>query len=115
MASSTRLIAHFQYSIDAGTGEPGRLELWDASGCRLAQVGFVTDTARVPPPRLGGEDGARGFLRLSALPALLEMLRCREPLYLDVDDEPPGYLSIRTARQTLDVPKVDTAPPGDEP
>ena len=104
MATITQLIAHFQYSIDAGTGEPGRLELWDAAGRKLAQFGFVHEAATVPPLRLSGAGGARGFLKLSALPALLEMLRRREPLYLDLDDDPPGHVSIRTGRHTLEVP-----------
>ncbi len=110
MAVSTQRIAHFQYSIDGGTGQPGRLELWDGAGRRLAQFGFVAEAAAVPPPRLHGSEGARGFLRPSALSTLLEMLRRREVLYLDVDVEPPGYIWIRTARQTLVVP--DASAPG---
>ena len=100
-ARRTEQVATYSISIDAATGAPGRLHLWAENGAQIAEFGFVDARVTIPPPRFSsGKAGVSGFLKLDSLPVLLNMLRPGAPVFVEVDEEPPGFVSIQSgARQ----------------
>lgn len=90
-------IGRYDYSIDAGLGGPGRLRLWAPDGRQVALLGFVGDDRTVPAPRLTADlSCASAFLKLGAFAALLDMLRHEAPVYVTIDDTPPGFVLVHT-------------------
>jgi hypothetical protein len=99
MAKRRHTVGNYDYSIDAGLGEPGRLRLWAPDGRQLAEIGFVSPDTAVPAPRLAPDlSSAAAFLKSSVLGALLDMLRNEKPVFLTLDDTPPGYVHVHTRK-----------------
>ena len=99
MAHRVHAIGTYDYSIDAGLGEPCRLRLWTPDGRPLAQLGFVADGAALPPPRIAPDlSTATAFLRTDALPALLDMMRNEGRVFVRFEDRPPGYVLVHTRK-----------------
>jgi hypothetical protein len=87
-------VASYTLSFDAGLGAPGRLRLNGGDGAQIAEFGFVAAQTTPPPPRISSTGLAAGFLRMDALPPLLELLEHGTPVFLEIDDDLPGYVSI---------------------
>ena len=75
MAFKVHQIKKYQYSFDARTGSPGKLQLWGDAG-KIAEATFVSETASVPAPVIAGDlNSATVSFRRSTLPDLIDMLR----------------------------------------
>jgi hypothetical protein len=93
-------VADYDYSIDAGLGAPGRLCLWHRDGRQVAELGFVEDDGAVPSPRIAPDlSSASGFLKSSALAAVLDMLRHESLVYVTLDNRPPGFVLVHTRKR----------------
>ncbi len=97
MADRRHRIADYQYALEAGSGY-GRLCLWDERGTLVGEIGFLEAGRALPGPRIAPDlaHGA-GFMAIERLVPLVDMLRHEQPVYLALDDQPPGFLSICTA------------------
>jgi hypothetical protein len=89
-------IAEYRYAIEVGGGY-GRLSLSDAEGRLVGEISFLEDGRALPSPRLD-RDLAHGigFMAIGQMAPLVDMLRNEHPVYLVLDDEPPGFFSLRT-------------------
>jgi hypothetical protein len=102
VAFQVHLIARYNYSFDARAGGPGRMQLWAASGAKLAEIGFVDDAAPVPPPQLWpGLAGANAFFRRSSLLGLVDLLRNERPVSFTVNDQPPGFAFVHSGPEPV--------------
>jgi hypothetical protein len=100
MAFQTHTIARYNYSFDARLGGPGLLQLWGADGSKLADISFVDDSAALPPPQLWPNlSGAKAAFRRSSFPLLVDMLRNEAPVWLVVNDQPPGFVFVQTDQE----------------
>jgi hypothetical protein len=54
----------------------------------------------LPGPRIAGDlaHGA-GFMPIERLVPLVDMLRNEQPVFLTLDDQPPGFLTVGTGEQ----------------
>ena len=97
MADRQHRIADYQYALEAGSGY-GRLSLWDEQGALVGEIGFLEAGRVLPGPRIAPDlaHGA-GFMPIERLVPLVDMLRNEPPVFLRLDDQPPGYLSLCTA------------------
>ena len=94
-------VGGYDYSIDAGLGAPGRLCLWDSDGRQVAELGFVEDDGAVPSPRIAPDlSSVSGFLKSSALAAVLDMLRHESVVYVTLDNRPPGFVLVHTRKRS---------------
>ena len=101
MPARRHRIARYDYSFDAGLGGTARLTLWGEAGGKLADIGFLDSTGAAPRPRIApGLDYAAAFMRLDALAALIDMLRHEAPVFLTLDDAPPGDVLISTLERS---------------
>jgi len=97
MPTRRHRIARYEYSFDAGMGGAARLMLWDDAGTKLADIGFLDSEGAVPRPRIAADLGyAAAFMRIGALPPLIDMLRNETPVFLTLDDTAPGDVLIST-------------------
>jgi hypothetical protein len=95
MAARRHRIARYEYSFDAGLGGAARLTLWGDDGAKLADIGFMEPQGAIPQPRVARDSGyAAAFMRLDALPPLIDMLRHEGPVFLTLDGEAPGDVLI---------------------
>lgn len=100
MAHRMHRVGAYDYSIDAGLGEPGRLRLWAPDGHQLAQLGFVADDTAVPSPRIAADlSSAAAFIKCGTLAVLIDMLRNEQPVYVTFDDGPPGFVLVHTRKK----------------
>lgn len=89
-------IAQYHYAIEVGGGY-GRLSLWDPEGRLVGEIGFLEDGRALPNPKLDRDlSHAVGFVSVGHMAPLVDMLRNEHPVYLVLDDEPPGFFSLRT-------------------
>ena len=101
MPARRHRIARYDYSFDAGLGGSARLTLWGEAGAKIADIGFLDSSGAVPRPRIAPDLAyASAFMRLDALAALIDMLRHEAPVYLTLDDAPPGDVLISTLERT---------------
>lgn len=101
MTARRHRIARYEYSFDAGLGGPARLTLWDPAGAKLADIGFLDGDSSLPQPRIAADSGyAAAFMRVSALPSLIDMLRHESPVFLTLDSAIPGDVLISTLDET---------------
>ena len=96
MADRKYRIAQYHYAIEAGSGY-GRLSLWDEGGKLVGEIAFLEGGRTLPGPRLAGDltHGA-GFMPIDRLVPLVDMLRNEQPVFLTLDDQPPGFLTLGT-------------------
>ncbi len=87
MAQKVHQVKNYNYSYDARSGGPGRLQLWGSLG-KIAEVNFIDDSAAgrapIPSPDL---NSAIVFFRHSALPGLIDMLRNRSRVSVTINDQ----------------------------
>jgi hypothetical protein len=89
-------IADYRYDIEVGGGY-GRLYLWDPEGRLVGEIGFLEEGRALPGPRLDRDlSHGVGFMAIGRMPPLVDMLRNENPVYLVLNDEPPGFLSLTT-------------------
>jgi hypothetical protein len=89
-------IAQYHYAIDVGGGY-GRLSLSDAEGRVVGEISFIEDGRALPNPKLDRDlSHGIGFMAIGHMAPLVDMLRHEHPVYLVLDDEPPGFFSLRT-------------------
>jgi hypothetical protein len=91
-------IAEYQYGLEAGSGY-GRLSLWDEHGRLVGEIGFLEAGRSLPAPRLAQDLGhGAGFMPIERLVPLVDMLRNEQPVFLKLDDQAPGYLTLATGK-----------------
>lgn len=97
MADRKHRIARYDYALEAGSGY-GRLSLWDEGGQLVGEIAFLEAGRTLPGPRIDGDlaHGA-GFMPIERLVPLVDMLRHEHPVFLTLDDQPPGFLTLGTA------------------
>jgi hypothetical protein len=96
MVSKVHNIKSYNYSFDARSGGPDRLQLWGDNGL-VAEIKFVADSASVPAPTLWANlSGANAFFKASHFLSIIDMLRNEKPVSLTVNDQPPGFVFINT-------------------
>ena len=96
MADRQHRIAQYHYAIDVGGGY-GRLSLWDSEGHRVGEISFLEEGRALPNPKLDRDlSHGVGFMAIGHMAPLVDMLRNEDPVYLVLDDEPPGFFSLRT-------------------
>jgi hypothetical protein len=101
MTARRHRIARYEYSFDAGLGGAARLTLWDPAGAKLADIGFLEADGSVPQPRIASDCSyAAAFMRVGALPQLIDMLRHTSPVFLTLDNATPGDVLISTLDET---------------
>ena len=101
MAFKVHEIKQYNYSFDARTGGPGRLQLWDDKG-KVAEIGFVEDAAAVPPPTFPPDlSSASVYFKRTALPDLIDMLRNESPVRVTINDQAPGFVFIHTGAEPV--------------
>ena len=96
MADRQHRIARYHYAIEAGSGY-GRLSLWDEGGSLVGEIAFLESGRALPGPRLASDlaHGA-GFMPIERLVPLVDMLRNGQPVFLTLDDQPPGFFTLGT-------------------
>jgi hypothetical protein len=101
MAYRNHEITSYNYSFDARSGAPGRMQLWAGPGTRaVAEVAFVEDSATVPAPTLAADlNSSTIWFKRSALPGLIDMLRNERPVYVTINNQPPGYVFVHTGTE----------------
>jgi hypothetical protein len=103
MAFKIHRVTRYAYSIDGRTGTFASAQLFSADKQRLS-VRCVADGAGVPGPTLGAElESATCYLRASAFPALLDLLRNEDPVSVTINDQSPGFVFIHTGIEPVGV------------
>jgi hypothetical protein len=101
MAFKVHQIAKYNYAFDARAGGAGRLQLWGDAG-KVAEIGFVDDTAPVPAPTLAADlNSATVSFRRSALLGLVDMLRNESPVSVTINNQPPGFVFVHTGLEPV--------------
>lgn len=101
MAFKVHEIKKYQYSFDARTGGPGKLQLW-SNTAKIADVTFVSETVSVPPPVIAGDlNSATMSFRRSALPGLIDMLRNENPVSVTINNQSPGFVFVSTGKEPV--------------
>lgn len=101
MAFKVHQISKYNYSFDARAGGAGRLQLWGKAG-KIAEIGFVDDTAAVPAPTLSADlTSATAFFKRGALPGLIDMLRNERPVSVTINNQPPGFVFVHTGLEPV--------------
>lgn len=89
-------IAQYHYAIEVGGGY-GRLSLSNVEGRVVGEISFLEDGRALPNPRLDRDlSHGVGFMAIGLMAPLVDMLRNEHPVFLVLDDEPPGFFSLRT-------------------
>jgi len=101
VAFKVHQIKKYQYSFDARTGGPGKLQLWGDAG-RIAEASFVSETAQVPAPVIAADlNSATVSFRRSALPGLIDMLRNEDPVSVTINNQSPGFVFVGTGLEPV--------------
>jgi hypothetical protein len=101
MAFKVHPITKYNYAFDARAGGAGRLQLWSDTG-KLAEIGFVDDTAPVPAPTLAADlNSATASFKRGALPGLIDMLRNESPVSVTINNQPPGFVFVHTGLEPV--------------
>ena len=101
MAFKLHQIKKYQYSFDARTGGPGRLQLWGDAG-KIAEATFVSETSSVPAPVIAPDlNSATMSFRRSALPDLIDMLRNESPVSVTINNQSPGFVFVHTGLEPV--------------
>jgi len=101
MAFKVHQIRKYQYSFDARTGGPGKLQLWGDAG-RIAEASFVSETAQVPTPVIAADlNSATVSFRRSALAGLIDMLRNEDPVSVTINNQAPGFVFVSTGLEPV--------------
>jgi hypothetical protein len=96
MAFKVHVIKSYNYSFDARAGGIGRLQLWADTG-KVAEIGFVDDTAAVPAPILSPDlMSATASFKRSAILSIIDMLRHESPVSVTINNQPPGFVFVHT-------------------
>lgn len=102
MAFKVHRVTRYTYRIDGRTGTFGGAQLFSADNKQRLFVGCVADGAGVPGPTLGAElESATCYLRASAFPALLDLLRNEDPVSVTINDQSPGFVFIHTGMEPV--------------
>jgi hypothetical protein len=97
MAIKLHEVEQYNYSFDASTGGPGRMQLWGPGGTFILEIRFVEDTISVPPPTVSEDlDNATAYFKRSELPNLVDLLRNEKPVFVTINDEPPGFVFVHS-------------------
>ena len=96
MAFKVHNIKSYNYSFNAQTGSPDRLQLWGDNGL-VAEIRFIADGTTIPAPTLWPNlSGANASFKASHFLSIIDMLRNEKPVSLTVNDQPPGFVFIGT-------------------
>lgn len=101
MASKTHQVKKYNYSFDARTGGPGLLQLWGDQGL-IAEVNFVEEGVAVPAPTFTADlNKATIYFKRSTHPALIDMLRNENPVFVTINNQAPGYVFVKTDKEAV--------------
>lgn len=101
MAFKVHQIKKYNYSFDARSGGPGKLQLWGDAG-RIANVTFVAETSSVPAPVIEADlNSAMVSFRRSTLRDLIDMLRNESPVSVTINNQSPGFVFIHTGLEPV--------------
>ena len=101
MAYKVHEISKYNYSFDARSGGPGRMQLWGNQGI-IAEVRFVNDTSPVPAPTFAADlSNAKVSFKRSSLPGLIDMLRNESPVKVTINNQPPGFVFVHTGAEPV--------------
>lgn len=107
MRHRVQLVRSYNYSYDARSGGPGRVQLWGSRGL-VADVRFVDDAAAVPAPIPAADlRSATIFLKSSALPGLVALLRGNARVGVRIEEQ--GQVAIENTYGLGDSVVVCTA------
>lgn len=94
MASKTIQITKYNYTFEPRGAAV--LQLW-AGQASVLQINFVDDNASLPPPALTADlSSATVTFRRSVLAGLVDMLRNESPVYVTLNNQPPGFVFVKT-------------------
>ena len=92
MTFKVHQIKKYNYSFDARSGGPGKLQLWGDAG-QIADVRFVAETLSIPAPVIAADlNSATVFFKRSALSELIDLLRNQRQVSVSINDE--GLIDI---------------------
>ena len=110
MATKEHEITKYNYSFNAGTGGPERLQLWSKEKS-IADIRFVDDDTSVPAPTFTTDlESAVAFFRQGSLLALIDLLRNESPVFVTINDQPPGFVFIHTGLEPVGVGEAHETP-----
>jgi len=96
MAFKSHEVKKYNYSFDARAGGPGGIQIWGSAGV-VATVYFVDDASPIPAPTLAADlNTCTAYFRRNALPGLIDMLRNESPVYVTINNQPPGFVFVKT-------------------
>jgi hypothetical protein len=73
------------------------MQLWGQNGTFILEIRFVEDTASVPAPTVSADlDSATAYFKRSELASLVDLLRNEKPVFVTVNDEPPGFVFVHS-------------------
>jgi len=85
------------YTFEARSDGPGRLQLWGSSGNLIAEIDFIDDNAPLPAPRFTlALDSATAYFKRSTLPGLINLLRKEKCVSVTMSTQPPGYVLVHS-------------------
>ncbi len=101
MAFKVHLVKKYNYSFDARTGGPGRLQLWSDKGI-IAEIKFVSDNSRIPAPVFSSDlNSSTIYFRRSTLSDLIDMLRNESPVKVTINNQRPGFVFVHTGKEPV--------------
>jgi len=90
------------YTFEARSSGPGRLQLWGSSGNLIAEIDFIDDNVPVPAPRLTlSLDSASAYFKRSTLPGLVDLLRKEKCVSVTISSQPPGYVYVHSRLESV--------------
>lgn len=99
MAFKIHVIKNYNYSYDARSGGPSRLQLWGDLG-KIADITFISDNFPVPPLVIAPDlNSAIASFKNSSLPGLIDMLRNENPVSVTLNNQPPGFVFVHTGQE----------------
>ena len=98
MTTQTHLISRYRFVMDVSQGAVSRITLWGEKDALIGEIAGLETGRPLPSPkfkRAGSEfSHVTTFVHADALPALVGMLRHEKNVYLNIDDTPPGFVTI---------------------
>ena len=92
MTTRVHTVIHYNYSYDAQTGGPGRLQLWGDPG-KIADIIFIDENSALPATILTPDlSSATAFFRCSAMTGFIQMLRSEKCVCATISDQ--GIVSV---------------------